>query len=205
MRNDEHALAGAHLRLDLLGEVRPCAGDGVLQALGQGHLVGRGVAVGGQKARVALVVFLQCGRAHIEAAAPDLHLVFAVLGGGFRLVQTLQGTVMALVQAPSLVHGQPFAVHCAQDVVQGVDGALQVRGVANVEIEAGLGQGAAAIGCFLAAGVGKVHIHPTGEEVQLVPFALAVANENELHGIAHGAIAFCSVCSWEGARCGVRG
>ena len=98
---------------------------------------------------------------------------------------------MTLVQTPRLVDGQPFAIHCLKNVVQRVDSALEVRGVAHIEVKASFSKGAAAIGCFFAARIGKVDVHPAGEKVQLVPFAFAVADQDELHGrISHDSFSF---------------
>ncbi len=104
-----------------------------------------------------------------------------MLGGGVGLVQALQRAVVALVQTPGLVDGQPCAVHLVEDDVQRVDGALQHGGVADVEVKALLLEGLAA-GCSLgASGVGEVDIGPTGEEVLEVPLGLTVTDDDEVH------------------------
>ena len=136
MRGDEDALTGEHLGPDLVLEVGPRAGDRVLQALGVGELVGRDVAVLLLGVRVALVSRLECGRADVEGAAPDEDLIVAVLGRGVGLVESLQGAVVALVELPGFGDGQPLAVHLVEHEVQGVDGSLEARGVADVEVEA---------------------------------------------------------------------
>ena len=111
-----------------------------------------------------------------------------MLGGGVGLVETLERAVVTLVEAPGLVDGQPRAVHLVQNDVQGVDGALQERRVADVEVIALLLEGLAASSGLGAAGVGEVHVGPAGEEVELVPLALAVTNDDEVHVliVCHG-------------------
>ena len=129
------------------------------------------------------VAGLESRRTGIEAATPDLHLLFAVLGGGLALVQTLQCAIVTLVQTPALHHRQPGAVHVVEHDLQRVDCALQVARVAQVEIESGLGQGTSTFGGFRAARFGKVHVFPAGEQVLLVPLAFAVADDHERHGV----------------------
>ena len=183
MGGDEDALAGEHLRADLILEERPGAGDGVLQALGVGELVGSDVAVLLLGVRVALVAGLKLGRADVEGATPDENLLVTVLGGGIGLVQALQGAVVALVELPALDDGQPLAVHLLEHEVKSVDGALQAGGVADVEVEAGLLEGTAAGGSLLLASLGQLDVGPAGEQVELVPLGLAVTDKDELHRV----------------------
>ena len=133
--------------------------------------------------RVAGVAGLQRGRLDVEGATPDEDLLLAVLGGGIGLVQALQRAVVTLVKAPRLVDGQPRAVHLVQNDVQGVDGALQERRVADVEVIALLLEGLAARGGLRAAGVRQVDVGPTGEEVLQVPLGLTVTDDDELHRV----------------------
>ena len=89
MGGDEYALASKHLRADLILEVGPGARDGVLEAFGIGELVGCDVAVLLLDVWVALIAGCERGRAHVEGAAPDEHLLVTVLGCGVRLVEAL--------------------------------------------------------------------------------------------------------------------
>ena len=185
---DKNALAALELRLDLLLEVRPRAGDGVLQALGVGEVLLRHVAEHRLDVRVTLVAGRERGRLDVEGTTPDEDLLLAVLLGGLGLVEALERAVVTLVEAPGLVDGQPRTVHLVKDDVQRVDGALEQRGVADVKVEALLLQCLAAGSRLRAAGVGKVDIGPTGEEVELVPLGLAVTNDHEVHVlvVSHG-------------------
>ena len=184
-------VAGLELGADVALEVGPGARDGVVEALGVGEDVCGHVAELLLHVRVAGVAGLERGRAHVEAAAPDEDLVLAVLAGGVGLVEALERAVVALVELPGLVDGQPAAVHLVEDDVEGVDGALEHRGVAHVEVEALLGEGAPAVCGLAAAGVGEVDVGPAGEEVELVPLALAVADEHEAHGVRAGGLGVC--------------
>lgn len=64
------------------------------------------------------------------------YLVFSVLGGRFRLVETLECPVHPLVESPVFVDGDPVEVETFLDVEQGLDGPLQNAGVGHVKGEA---------------------------------------------------------------------
>lgn len=136
---------------------------------------------------VARVVRLECRRADIEGAAPDEHLFVAVLRGGIGLVETLQRTVVALVELPGFDDGQPLAIHLAEHDIEGVNCALETRGVADVKVETGFFEGATACCGFFAARVGELDIGPAGEQVEFVPLGFSVTDKDKLHCL--------SVCS----------
>ncbi|CFP64848.1 Uncharacterised protein [Bordetella pertussis] len=117
-------------------------------------------------------------------AAPDQHLLVAVLGGGLGLVQALQLAVVALVQAPVDAHRGIHGVHGVQGDPERADGALEHRGIGQVEgVTLALEQFARLAG-LLAAGFGQVHIGPARETVFQVPLAFAVAHQNKfVHGV----------------------
>lgn len=166
---------------NLILKIRPDAGYRVLEAFGIGQLVGRDVAVLLLGVGVATVARLECRRADIEGAAPDEHLFVAVLRGGIGLVETLQRTVVALVELPRFDDGQPLAVHLTEHDVEGVDRALEARGVADVKVETRLFEGVAACRRLFAARVGEFDIGPAGEQVELVPLGFSVTDKDELH------------------------
>src|SRR5690606_5001658 len=119
-------------------------------------------------------------------ATPDQYLFVAELGGGFRLVQALQGTVMALVQAPAQADRRVHGVHGIQSNPQRADGPLQHRTEGQVELKAFFLQQFARLARLFAPGVGQVDIGPAGETVFEVPLALAVAHQDDLvHGKSH--------------------
>ena len=65
--------------------------------------------------------------------------------------------------------------------VEGVDRALESRSVADVKVETGFFEGAAARSGFFAARVGEFYVGPAGEQVELVPLGLSVTDKDELH------------------------
>ncbi|KAG1249599.1 hypothetical protein G6F65_019075 [Rhizopus arrhizus] len=134
---------------------------------------------------MALVVQRQRFRGDGVGAAPDQHLLVAVLGGGFSLVQALQGAVVALVQAPVHAHRGVHGVHGVQRDPQGTDGALEQRRIGQIEgVTLFLQQFAGLAGLF-AAGFGQVDVRPAGEAVFQIPLAFAVAHQNKfMHGLA---------------------
>ena len=130
---------------------------------------------------IALIAILECRRARIKAASPDENLVFAVFRGRLRLVEPLEGAVMALVEFPRLYDGQPLAIHFLENVVKGMDRSLEIGGVGDVEIVAFLLQEDARLLRFFMSLFGKIDVRPPGEQIELVPFALAMSDQNQLH------------------------
>ena len=88
---------------------------------------------------------------------------------------------MAFVQFPALYDWEPGAVHFIKHVVQRVDGAFQVRGVAEVEIVTFSLQELACGSRFFVTLFAEVYVHPSRKEVLLVPFAFAVAYKHEFN------------------------
>jgi len=88
---------------------------------------------------------------------------------------------VALVQAPVPPDRDPCLVHLGQGEVGGADGPYEHRGVDDIEGEA-LGRHEPPAGPgLLLAGDRQVAVVPPGEEVGLVPLALAVPQEDEAH------------------------
>ena len=187
VRGDDQALAAPDRRRHGVVPARHHARDGVLQAFGQRHLRRRELGVAQVAAFAARIVGVEQRRRHVVAAAPDQHLLVAVLLGHVGLVQALQRAVVALVQAPVVLHRQPGAVHHIERMPQRPDGALQHRGHGEVELVAGLLEQAPRLARLRHAGVGQRHIGPAGEAVLEVPGRFAVADEDELvHGRRKG-------------------
>lgn len=87
---------------------------------------------------------------------------------------------MALVQTPGAVDRDPVAVRGFQRELGGADGALLEGGVQDIGEQTGVLEQLTAADCLLLALLGEVDVHPTGEQVLRVPFALAVAEEDQL-------------------------
>ena len=92
---------------------------------------------------------------------------------------------MALVESPRALDGDPEPVGGVEGEVRGLDRAAEHGGVQHVGQEAGFGEQFAAADGFGLALLGEPHIDPSGEEVELVPDALAVAEEDQRVGRGH--------------------
>src|SRR4029079_17798220 len=88
--------------------------DGVLERFGQWNFFALEARVARIASRVAFVVRTERRGGDVINAPPDLDLRIAVLGGGFRLVQSLQCSVMTLVQTPALELRNPHLVERVQ-------------------------------------------------------------------------------------------
>ena len=183
MRGDHDPLAAADGRCQALVPAgqHPC--HGVLQTFGQRHLAGSQGPVARIEALAARIVGRQHRRRRVVAAAPDQHLLVAELARHVGLVQALQGAVVALVEAPVVLHRQPGAIQCIQRVPQGPHRALEHRGIGDVEVVARLREQLAGLTGLLDAGGRQRHIGPTGEAVLQVPGRFPMPDQDELvHG-----------------------
>ncbi|OIQ69179.1 hypothetical protein GALL_492240 [mine drainage metagenome] len=184
MCRDEHAVAGADGRCQCLVPARHDACHGIFQALGQRNLFGLQPGIAQVGALAARIIALQCGRWRVVAASPEQHLGIAILAGHVGLVKALKRTVMALVEAPAVDHGQPGTVHFVKDVPQGARGAFEYAGVCHVKLVAFLFQQATSIFCLLQTERGQVDIGPAGKAVFKIPGGLAVADKDKfVHGL----------------------
>ena len=141
-------------------------------------------------ARPALVVRPERRRAYVVAAAPELDLLLAVAPRRLGLVQPLQRAVVPLVQPPVPQHRNPHQVHLVEHNPESPDGALQDRGVGNVESTGPLpGARCPACPCLLDTGIREIDVRPAGEEILLVPHAFPVTQQNKaMHSNAPVAI-----------------
>lgn len=151
-------------------------------------------------------------RRRVKAAAPNLHLLLAVLGRRLGLVQTGQTAVVAFVQAPRLVDRDALLARLLQDRGQRHLGARQQRRVRHIELEPRIldrfarGQrlvnayrsgsernnhiiqntlrihGAAPRPLTLGA---QIRIEPAAEQILFVPLGLAVAHHHNLVFAGH--------------------
>lgn len=74
----------------------------------------------------------------VKRAPPDLDLGLSVFSCCFGLIQPSQATIVALIEAPGPVNGQPHLVDAVQNKPQGADGPLKDRGVANIKFIASI-------------------------------------------------------------------
>src|SRR6185312_12830403 len=118
-------------------------------------------------------------RRDVVAAPPFVHLLVAPFLACVVLVEPDEIAVVALVERLVADHRDFRLPHLVENKVERALRALERRGVGDVERDA-LGLEPFAGGTrFLDALVGEVDVAPAGEQVFLVPLALAVANENE--------------------------
>lgn len=87
---------------------------------------------------VVVVSFVHRWGRNVEGTPPDLHLSLPVFLSSFCLIQPRQATVVALVEPPGPVDGQPHLVDAVQDKPQGPDGPLKDRGVADIKLIASI-------------------------------------------------------------------
>ena len=118
-------------------------------------------------------------RRHVVAAAPDLHLVGAVALGRLLLVAAGEVAVVALVEPPVAPHGiheRPIArsASSAVRIARVCSDVCTTSGAALRRPSAGRPPSA----CDSPSG-GEGDVPPAGEEVLLVPLALAVAEQHQ--------------------------
>ena len=180
MRGDEHGLARREVDGDVGLPVGQHPLDDVLQALGAGQVGVGEVGVAGVAHLRVLGVVGEHGRRHVERAAPELELLGAVLLERLGLVVALQRAVVALVEAPGALDVDPEAVGLLERDVGGLDGAGEHarctarRAAGPDSASSSPARLASATPCSLQA-----HVDPSGEQVLLVPVAVAVAQQDE--------------------------
>ena len=184
MRGDQDGVTGIQIRDDGLLPVRQHARHDVLEALGAGTLVGGDVGVAGIVELRVLRVGVLHRRRGVVAATPQHELLVTVLVAGGGLVQPLQRAVVALVQTPAAAHRNPVAVAAVECQVGGVDGATQQRRVQHRRQQPLRGQQFRRFPGLGLTLLVDVDVHPPGEQVLCVPFALAVTEQDQLSG--HG-------------------
>ena len=183
VRGDHDGLAGLDRGNDGLVPVGQQTRDDVLEALAHGD---RLAGVAGILILRELGAGLDGGRSHVEGTAPQHELLLAVLVADFLLVLALERTVVTLVEAPIALNGDPMAISGVESQVRGHDGATQHRREQEVRENAGFLEELTTVGSLRAALVRQRNIHPTGEEVLCIPFALAVAEQHQF--VAHVSI-----------------
>src|SRR5690606_1815365 len=126
------------------------------------------------------VVAVERRRRRVEAPAPDLGLLVAVPGGGFRLVQPLERTVVALVEPPALGHRNPQLVELVECDPARPQRTLEHRGERDVEgVPLGAKQVSGAARLFEAPGA-QIDVGPPGDPVPVMPGAFSVSDTYDL-------------------------
>src|SRR5262249_34677032 len=156
---DQHLLAAHHMRLDLVQVIRPDPGAGIPERFPAGRRDGIG-------------------------APPDVDLLLAPFLTGVVLVEAGEVAIVALVQRLVLERLEARLAELIEHDVERPLRPLQGRGEGNAEVEP-LGPDAYPGGARLLDALRRqVDIAPAGEEVEEVPFALSVTDDDE--GAVHG-------------------
>ena len=183
VRGNHDSLAGLNRRNNGLIPVGEQTRDDILQTLAHGD---RLTGIAGILILRELRAGLDGGRSHVEGTAPQHELLLAELVANFLLVLALERTVVTLVEAPVALNGDPVAIGGVESQVRGHDRATQHRREQEIRQNAGFLEELTTVGSLRAALVRQRNIHPTGEEVLCIPFALAVAEQHQF--VAHVSI-----------------
>mmetsp|Transcript_28918 Transcript_28918/g.93210 ORF Transcript_28918/g.93210 Transcript_28918/m.93210 type:complete len:316 (-) Transcript_28918:193-1140(-) len=118
-------------------------------------------------------------RRGVVGASPEVHLLTAMLLHSFFLVQSLESSIVALVESPVLVHRDPKEAEVFQYEQASLDGALKKGGEHDVEAKS---FALKAVACSLGlvdSSLSEGNIHPSCEAVLLVPLRLPMSNEHQ--------------------------
>jgi len=131
---NEHPVSRLHAGTDDLVEIGSHPGYCILQAFRQRqlHLV-LNLPVRCLEYGIPGVILRQSRRTHIVGTAPQMHLLLTVFIRCLRLVQPLQGAVMAFIQMIILNHRNPGKIHFIQRPIGRMNGPLQYGGIAYIE------------------------------------------------------------------------
>src|SRR5437660_2495407 len=176
---DEHHAARSQVGHDPVVPVRQHARHHVLQALAARPQLGREAGVAGIAGLALQRLALQRRRRGVVRAAPEHELLLAVPLERLPLVLPLQRTVVALVQPPRPPDRDPVPAADVERDVRGADGAAQDGRVQDVGQQPAVAQQLARSLRLGLAGRGEADVHPAGEQVQGVPLALAVAEQQQ--------------------------
>jgi len=135
VRDDEHIFAFKYLRADSIVPERYHTLHAISKTFCARQAIARDLGVARVIPGHSLIVFFEDGWRDIVGAAPDLDLLLAVLGSSFALVEALQAAIVALIEAPVLVHGEVVAAHFVSSVVVRLDSARQHGSEYNIEFE----------------------------------------------------------------------
>eukprot|EP00601_Ochromonadales_sp_CCMP2298_P009516 CAMPEP_0173246304 /NCGR_PEP_ID=MMETSP1142-20121109/17242_1 /TAXON_ID=483371 /ORGANISM="non described non described, Strain CCMP2298" /LENGTH=119 /DNA_ID=CAMNT_0014178511 /DNA_START=687 /DNA_END=1046 /DNA_ORIENTATION=+ len=114
----------------------------------------------------------------VPGPSPPLHLVFAILEHALLLVRAHQCAVVALVEAPVLLHCEPLHAHFAQSQVDRVRGPHQQTCVHCIELQPVLVEHLPGSCGLPAPLLCERRVRHADEDALLVPRALPVAQES---------------------------
>ncbi len=186
MGGNDDAFAGFHRGRDFFMPKWEKALDGILEALGEGKLGFGYASVSWIVSWPALVGFFERGWGDVVTAPPDEDLFVAKLGRCFRFIESLEGAIMTLVEAPVFFHWDPELVEFRENAPERVESAFENGNVGDIEAEPFFFQEFAGGLGFGAAFVAEFDVVPTSEAVFFVPGAFAVADEDKfIHSVKY--------------------
>ncbi len=143
------------------------------------HMWLDGVKVIGPDARAGVLQAFAARRRDVIGTAPDVNLFLTPLCAGVILVETGEIAIVALVQGLVADGFKARLAKLVENVLAGNLRAGKGGGVGNVELQAGCLEALACGLGFRMALLGEARITPAGKEVLEVPFALAMADQDE--------------------------
>ncbi len=105
--------------------------------------------------RMSGIAILQLRRRNIIASSPYLNLFLAMFLNRFEFVQSLQCSIVSLIEPPVLDDGNVMAIKFLSGVVKGLDGSGEDGRIADIELISILLQRLACLDCLLDACVSE--------------------------------------------------
>lgn len=178
MRCHEHRLSLLEVRDNMGIIVRQDTVQGCRKRLGK---VVRELVVGITRVvgRMVLARLVYRGRGDIVTTTPDEDLVLTVFVYRFLFVQTLQGTVVTLVELPGLEGWDPHETSLFQNVPQGTNRALQERRVSYRDLDSFLLDELTGFNDLFVALGAEGTVIPAREFILQVPSGFAVTDQDK--------------------------
>ena len=136
------------------------------------------VLIGRLKGRISLIIRFKGRRSDVKGSSPLMDLFGTILGSSFSFVESLKSAIVSLIEMEVLDNRDVGFIDTVENVPAGVDGSLEGGSESDIEGEAGFLEKLAASDGFLDTLFGEFDIRPTGEQVELVPFTFAMADQN---------------------------
>lgn len=148
MRNNEDILSSENFLTDAIIPEGNNSLDTGFETLSQGEVSSWNMAISDVIPRASWISGLQFWGWNVVGSSPNFDLFFTMLGSGFTLVETLESSVVSLVQSPALDDWEVVARHFICGVVIGLDGSCEDGGEDNIELESVLEQSLSCFSCL---------------------------------------------------------
>ena len=99
----------------------------------------------------SFITGLELGRWNIITSSPDLDLLFAVLFDSLNLIETLESSIVALIEPPVLDDRKVVTIDLISCIVEGLNSSCEHGCVDNIELVPILLEGLACVDGFLDA------------------------------------------------------